>query len=41
MFLVVISPVHFGRGLFCYSSLTKKKKQIWSPEAATRIFNYS
>ena len=41
----VISPVHFGRYLFCYSNfnfyvLTINKKQILSPEAVTQIFNY-
>ena len=46
MFGIVISAVPFGRGLFCYSDislyiLTINKKQIWSPEAITRIFNYS
>ena len=38
MFRVVISSVHLGWGLFCYSNfiffcMTVKRKQIWSPEA--------
>ena len=41
----VISPMHFGQGLFCYSNfnfyiLTINKKEILSPEAVTQIFNY-
>ena len=41
MFGVVNSPVHFSRGLFCYSNfflfilaIKKKEKQIWLPEAS-------
>ena len=46
MFGIVISPVHFGRGLFWYSNfiffyIDDKKKQIWVLEAVTRILNYS
>ena len=45
MFGIVISPVHIGRGLLCYSNfnffILIKKKQIWLPEVITRIFNYS
>ena len=40
----MISPVHFGQGLFCYSIfsiLTINKKQFWLLTAVTRIFNYS
>ena len=47
MFGEVISPVHFGRGLFCYSNSNffyidnKEKTNLVSPRAVTRIFNYS
>ena len=39
MFGVVISLVHFARSLFCFY-IDDKEKQIWLPEAVTRIFNY-
>ena len=46
MFVVVILPVlevYFVALIliFSISILTIKEKQIWSPEAVTRIFNYS
>ena len=45
MFGVVISLVHFGRGLFCYFNfiffyIDDKEKQTWLPEEVTRVFNY-
>ena len=43
MFAAVASPlfeVYFVILIF-FSILTINKKQIWSPEAAARIFNYS
>ena len=44
MFVVVILPVleiYFVALILIFSILTIKEKQIWSPEAVTRIFNYS
>ena len=46
MFGVVISPVHFGRGLFCHSNFNfsytdDKEETNLIVRIATRIFNYS